>query len=982
MALPGIVAAIACLGFACAGQAAASMIPAEREDALFKLLNLDYPGLEAVKAAEAGGDRDAARKALVEHYQHRRAPAWPIDPATRPKEPRPKANTAAADKTLRREFSFVGRTATLPKDIDWDANPLHDVEWTVCLNQHGFWSRLGKAYWETHDEKYAADFVQQLRSWLAAYPKLNWRPNRRYVWRSTLRAGIRMRSPWLDAFCYFQPSPSFTPTDRCGMLHSIAQHMDYLARSRSGGNWLLFESSGLLRMALMFPEFRDAQRWRDLAIERMHRELTRQVYPDGAQMELTPHYHGGCMGSYYLALQLAAEHGVLLPDEFRTRMERMYDYALYLAKPDDRIPMLNDSDHDSYLGWFRRGAETFGRQDMLYRATHGAQGSPPKHTSYAFPYAGFYVMRSGWDSQARYLLFEAGPYGMGHQHEDKLQIDLHAYGRSLLLDPGRFTYVGGPWRSYFRGTHSHCTIAVDGHGQSRRSTNRRLWVVKEPNDNIWISNDVLDYAAGSYSDGYGRGAQVLHVRKVLFVKDDYWVVTDRLYDPAGAGEHEFASQFQFRDVGATVDDRASAQSHNDDANLLIIPAAPGKFRVDVVEGQTEPPRGWIGWSYHRNHKTPASMVTYRWRGPCPQGADMVLYPYPGKERPAVQVQRLPTHGLDVTALAVRHEAGCDLILIQHRPALPTALAAGGPIPDVCTDAAVALLRYDRAGRLVACASDDGRDLAEAAQLTSAPLPAAGDALAKPIAAESIHEHAAKVTWGGPEPLGVTVRYGHEAGGGYIFEKSSADPAAEGAVRLRGLAPGLPYVFRATGVTAAGRQVRLGEGRFVPTTPASMDFEDPSAGEAWRPAASLQIVQEGKDGGRCMKASAEPTRDVRYLSVQRDFAYQVTANTRVAFDCRNRIEHPGRWCYFKINVTDTAGEDWSIYLEREPADRWRSVDAALTEFRQDTRGRKNRAAATPPGATIRTLRFVQRKDQADQAGEQAFWVDNLRFYEAE
>jgi len=493
---------------------------------------------------------------------------------------------------------------------------------------------------------------------------------------------------------------------------------------------------------------------------------------------------------------------------------------------------------------------------------------------------------------------------------------------------------------------------------------------------------VLDYAAGSYSDGYGRGVDVVHVRKVLFVKSDYWIVSDRLYGPAGAGEHEFASQFQFRDVGATVDEHAVAQSHNDDANLLIIPAAPGKFSVDVVEGQTEPPRGWIGWSYHRNHKTPASMVTYRWRGPCPQGADMVLYPYPGKERPAVQVQPLPTHGQDVTALAVRHEAGCDLILMQHRPAQATALAAGGPIPDVCTDAAVALLRYDRAGRLVACASGDGRNLAEAAQLTSAPLPAVGDALTKPIAAESIDEHAAKVTWESREPLRATVRYGHEAGGGYLYEKSCADPAERGAIKLRGLTPGQPYVFEAIGVTAAGRQVRLGEGRFVPTTPASMTFDDPSAGEAWRPAASLQIVQEGKDGGRCLKASAGPTAGVRYLSAQRDFIYHVTANTRVAFDYRNRIEHSGRGCYFKINVTDTAGEDWSIYLDREPADRWRRVDAGLAQWRQDTRGRKNRTPTMPPGAAIRALHFVQRKGQADQAGEQAFWVDNLRFYEAE
>ena len=48
----------------------------------------------------------------------------------------------------------------------------------------------------------------------------------------------------------------------------------------------------------------------------------------------------------------------------------------------------------------------------------------PTETSHAFPYSGHYVMRSGWDKDATYLLFDAGPFGAGHQHEDKLHFVL------------------------------------------------------------------------------------------------------------------------------------------------------------------------------------------------------------------------------------------------------------------------------------------------------------------------------------------------------------------------------------------------------------------------------------------------------------------------------------------------------------------------------------------------------------------------------
>ena len=149
---------------------------------------------------------------------------------------------------------------------------------------------------------------------------------------------------------------------------------------------------------------------------------------------------------------LAKDQEVAIPGDYLARMEKMFEYCLYLAKPDLRVPMLNDSDYDSVKHWLQVGSELFGREDMGYCATGGDAGTLPERTSHAFPYAGFYVMRSGWDPGARYLMFEAGPYGLGHQHEDKHHIDVYAYGRSLLLDPGRFTYVGGPWRSYFVGT--------------------------------------------------------------------------------------------------------------------------------------------------------------------------------------------------------------------------------------------------------------------------------------------------------------------------------------------------------------------------------------------------------------------------------------------------------------------------------------------------------------------------------------------------
>jgi len=56
---------------------------------------------------------------------------------------------------------------------------------------------------ETYDERYAEDFVIQLRSWLEDYPDLDVLNDPEHGWRSPLRAAARMSGWWFDVFCYF-----------------------------------------------------------------------------------------------------------------------------------------------------------------------------------------------------------------------------------------------------------------------------------------------------------------------------------------------------------------------------------------------------------------------------------------------------------------------------------------------------------------------------------------------------------------------------------------------------------------------------------------------------------------------------------------------------------------------------------------------------------------------------------------------------------
>ena len=353
-------------------------------------------------------------------------------------------------------------------------------------------------------------------------------------------------------------------------------------------------------------------------------------------------------------------------------------------------------------------------------------------------------MRSGWDEQALYLAIDAGPYGAGHQHEDKLQLSVHAFGRSHILDPGRFTYAGGPWRSYFTATRSHSTMLVNGRGQNRHRTSSQRWIGRQPQDNLWLTNDTFDFVTGAYEDGYGGGLEdVAHLRKVFFKRGEYWIVHDLLVGPAD--EVAASVQYQYGAAGATAEaDGAMVVSHNPDANLAIFPVSDRPLQMELHEGEENPPRGWIAWSLHKALKTPATMAVIQQKATLPIRIDTLLLPYAGAERPAIRIRRLPEDSPALSALEITGPGWRDVYHCSQAP-------EGG--------SRIEWVRYDGEGRELARAShgsvpeDGGQALAHVAAR-------GGVTVTVPVAGR------------------LTFDYGYAEGGGYLFQREQGVEAGE------------------------------------------------------------------------------------------------------------------------------------------------------------------------------------------------------------
>lgn len=611
---------------------------------MFDLLDLDrVPGLGEVLGQ---GDVEGAVRVWAGHLRGRAHVPWATH-LRLPHSADAERKVEAADRIVRGEIEQQAIDHTFEDgDLDWFYNPTRvrddlavNNEWQWQLNRMGFWVVLGAAYEITGDELYAQAWVKQVRSWAAQCPRPDDHGNyAESAWR-TIESGIRMAGSWPRAFRYFLQSPSFTDSDVVLYTKLCIEHAIHLRKHhRPAGNWLTMEMAGLYSVGAIFPEFKDAAAWRSYAAERSYEELDTQFTPDGAQVELSPGYHWVALGNILTVPRMAkaAKFEDELPSDFLARAEKAFEFTLLMRTPDGSTPRANDTPNtQDVASVLRVGAELFPqRKDFLWAATNGDEGEVPAQTSVNFNYAGYAVMRSGWGAEANMVCFDAGPTGLAHIHQDKLNMMLWASGREVLLDTGGGPYEQSKWRKYGLSTHSHNTVLVDGLPQ-----NRERGFASEPlTDVTWVTNENYDYAIGVYDERYGEASPVTHKRHVLFVKPDIFLVWDVL-TAKDEESHNYQARWHVTTPNTAVKDATVMTADDGVPNLAIVPLLDG-VDVNVVSAQEEPEL--LGWWIRKRVQpsvVPAATVLHDRSGGGVQHFMTLLLPLKSGEGNPVQAVR-------------------------------------------------------------------------------------------------------------------------------------------------------------------------------------------------------------------------------------------------------------------------------------------------------------------------------------------------------
>ncbi len=583
------------------------------------------------------------------------------------------------------DFAGLKRKEVVP--IDWAYMKTSD--WYEHKNFLNRGSPIGApvdAAYNTGDVKWARYLKSVFYDWIDANPKPTVMSGADYpTWRTLDSAA---RAGWINSrFDRLTATKNVDDELWANWLYSIWEHADYIKNDDfTGGNWLAHSTSAVMGAAMEFPFFADQRKWLDYGKSSFEKNVLRDVHPDGKEMEDAPGYVCFAYNAMLGTLMALDEAHISVDPEVRARLSKTPDYLAAVTQPDGNMPAIGDWGGGAAYP-LPKAIEYFKRDDIKYVWTRGKEGTMPEKASVNFPQGQWSIMRSAFDDKpyenARHLVFKSSCGA--HGHNDVLTITNYAYGRELLMDPGIRSYERADVERY-PATSYHNTITIDGrdsshsHGKTER----------------WVSNAGLDYVLGSH-----HGYKLLtHVRGVLFVKPDYWVVLDEVEGEGdGGGEHTYEQNWHFAEDAGLVEDAATKAVHTNypkdtekekelgysqDGQLLMIPVDPASVKSDSKEffiassrmGAGGPIKS-KGWKYSKSGAPP---VTF----------GLVLYPYRSLEPPPVTVQRLALDGgpAGVTALKISAGGYVDYVIVSR--AGPQAVSI--PAEKLSVDAEVAVIR--------------------------------------------------------------------------------------------------------------------------------------------------------------------------------------------------------------------------------------------------------------------------------------------------
>lgn len=493
-----------------------------------------------------------------------------------------------------------------------------DIKLIWELSRFSFAFTLARAYARTGREEFAETFWLAVEDWLEANP-----PQAGVNWKCGQEISLRLMA-WcfaLQAFLNAEASTEQRTFNLVRALHHFGQrieaNLDYaLSQNNNHG---ISEVAGLWTLGVLFPEFKDAEHWREIGELQLEKQADKLIYSDGGFSQQSPNYHRLVLQLYTWVLGLGCLNGREFSQELKDRLRAALNWSYQMMEPlNGQMPSSGGQDGAHFLplsncpygdhrptlqalAYLLDGESPFAAgpwdEQVLWLFGPAALEAPRRsrpQTDFWQREGGFHTLRdpSSW------AVLRCGPYQHRPVHADLLHLDLWWRGVNVALDPGSYSYnPQEPMQKGLGGTEFHNTVSVAGQDQMNR-VGRFMWLP-------WSKSSLLgakrsERGTLAWMEGVHLGYQRLsggpiHRRSVISINGQWWLVLDFLQ---GSEQHS-RLHWLFADAPYTWNPELVRLSlgYSVGGFQIEVGAATIEAAAAVVRADPASPRGWCSPYY-------------------------------------------------------------------------------------------------------------------------------------------------------------------------------------------------------------------------------------------------------------------------------------------------------------------------------------------------------------------------------------------------
>lgn len=384
----------------------------------------------------------------------------------------------------RRQYPLI----SLNDPIPWTLRNQQERSWNFYIHCWDMLDSLLKAHSQTQEAHFIRPTIRVAEDWAEKHSNLSQTDMSPLAWYD-MAAGLRAyRLAYIiDAGT---GAGLLDQNLRNKLWSSLEQHRAYLADDKNiqfQNNHGYYQVVGQLAMGRRFASEAPlmAQSLKQ-GKERLKVMLAQQFANDGIHREHSPDYHR----MVYDTLRAMIDSG-LVEDAETIAFAKTIEKALsWFVLPSQHIVNFGDSDYRLMRVKPIEAERKWQTPEMRYAVSGGKVGQLPAEYVAIFPESGYAVVRTPANdapqdfSKSSYLAQMAAFHSRTHKHADDLSFIWSDRGSDLLVDAGRYGYLGkaevdselwlaGYWysdpnRVYCESTRAHNTLEFDGKDYPRK----------------------------------------------------------------------------------------------------------------------------------------------------------------------------------------------------------------------------------------------------------------------------------------------------------------------------------------------------------------------------------------------------------------------------------------------------------------------------------------------------------------------------------